>query len=290
MLSRRKATQPEHNDAPDLVGMSDAALASKGEDGHREVHVQGGKYLKSIIYGGLDGIASTFVAGMDSIHNRVNTHIVAAVAGQSNISLSVALVMGLAKLFAGGFSMGVGDWLATDAELSLAKAERAREAWEFENYPEGEIEEMVDIYVKKGLSEPAARRIMVILSKYPQAFIDIMLAEEIGISTDIFQQKPYMHGLVNFGSFMGWGIIPLLVYIIFVAISKTHPVAQEIVFGVCAAVTAVTLFIMGVIKGRLTGTNVITSGIITLFFGALSAGIGYGVVIALYKITGLAID
>lgn len=62
---------------------------------------------------------------------------VAAVAGQSNIGVGLALVMGLAKLFAGGLSMGVGDWLATDAELQLAKSERAREAWEFDNYPEG---------------------------------------------------------------------------------------------------------------------------------------------------------
>eukprot|EP01117_Protostelium_nocturnum_P011260 TRINITY_DN4090_c0_g1_i1.p1 TRINITY_DN4090_c0_g1~~TRINITY_DN4090_c0_g1_i1.p1 ORF type:complete len:272 (-),score=81.96 TRINITY_DN4090_c0_g1_i1:185-1000(-) len=242
---------------------------------HSEQHKSSGQFVKSAIYGGLDGVASIFVS-------------IAAVAGQKDVGVGLALVFGLAKLFAGGLSMGIGDWLATSAEVDLARTEKAREAWEFDNFPEGEIEEMVEIYVKKGLSPEAAKRIMEILSKYPQAFIDIMLAEEIGISSDIFNQKPWKHGLVNFTSFMIWGSIPLIVYLVFVAIKSQ--LDHNVIFGICAGVSILTLFIMGLIKGKLTDSNLFLSALLTVFCGAVSAGIGYGTVIGLEKWTGVRAD
>lgn len=62
--------------------------------------------------------------------------------------------------------MAVCDWLATDAEVDRATREEARETWEYENNPEGEIEEMVELYVKKNVPEETAREAMTILAKY----------------------------------------------------------------------------------------------------------------------------
>lgn len=62
--------------------------------------------------------------------------------------------------------MAVCDWLATDAEVDRAIREEKREAWEYDNNPEGEIEEMVELYVKKGVPEQTAREAMTILAKY----------------------------------------------------------------------------------------------------------------------------
>jgi hypothetical protein len=45
--------------------------------------------------------------------------------------------------------MAVGDGLATDAERDMARRERKREAWELDNFPSGEIDEMVELYVAK---------------------------------------------------------------------------------------------------------------------------------------------
>ena len=63
-------------------------------------------------------------------------------------------------------SMAVCDWLATDAEVDRAIREENRETWEYDNNPEGEIEEMVELYVKKGVPEGPAREAMTILAKY----------------------------------------------------------------------------------------------------------------------------
>jgi hypothetical protein len=55
---------------------------------------------------------------------------------------------------------------------------------------------MVQIYEKKGVPRDKARRIMDILSKNPKVFVDIMMAEELGISADTLHEVPYKHGLV----------------------------------------------------------------------------------------------
>eukprot|EP01116_Phalansterium_solitarium_P014065 TRINITY_DN3158_c0_g1_i2.p1 TRINITY_DN3158_c0_g1~~TRINITY_DN3158_c0_g1_i2.p1 ORF type:complete len:197 (-),score=28.27 TRINITY_DN3158_c0_g1_i2:8-598(-) len=142
-----------------------------------------GEYIKSALYGGFDGVVSVFVS-------------IAATSGTTS-SVSVALILGLAKLFAGGLSMGVGDWLATDAEVDLARRERAREEWECDNFLQGEIEEMVHLYIKKGIDEKSARRLVEIMSRNRQGFVDIMMSEELGIPLDVLDKKPWAHGLVS---------------------------------------------------------------------------------------------
>jgi hypothetical protein len=53
---------------------------------------------------------------------------------------------------------------------------------ELENFPEGEIKEMVELYTSKGLSESDARAVVEILSKNEPFFVDIMMLEELEIA------------------------------------------------------------------------------------------------------------
>ena len=74
--------------------------------------------------------------------------------------------MGFSSLVADALSMGVGDALSSKAEAEVAVRERQREEWEMDNYLEGEISEMIDIYRNKGMSADDAEMMVRTLAKY----------------------------------------------------------------------------------------------------------------------------
>eukprot|EP00483_Globobulimina_turgida_P001859 UN01861 len=100
-----------------------------------EDHKTLGDYVKPMIYGGLDGIITTFA-------------IVAGITG-ADFDSEVILVLGFANLIAAAISMGFVDYLSEKSEIEYIDSERKREEWEFENFKEGEIQEMIQIYVSK---------------------------------------------------------------------------------------------------------------------------------------------
>jgi len=239
-----------------------AELPSHAEDHSSDIS----KYIKDVVYGGLDGIVSIFVTVAAS----------AGVSSSHSFSWLNALVLSLAKLIAGALSMAVGDWLATDAESALAAYEQRREIWEYDNNPEGEIDEMVELYVKKGVPEETARRIMTILGKHKHAFIDIMMVEELGIAPDAKNESPTKHALATFVSFAMFGAVPLVAYLV-AAILQGHYGWQALVpFLVSAAATLLTLVLMGMVKAKATGTSLLWSTFLTVVLGALTASVGWG--------------
>ena len=96
------------------------------------------QYIGDMVYGGLDGFVTTFA-------------IVSGVA-VANLGSGIILVLGLANLFADGFSMAAGAFLALKSELEYYDREREREAWEVNHFPEGERTELLEIYKAKGYS------------------------------------------------------------------------------------------------------------------------------------------
>jgi len=96
-----------------------------------ENHRRSGEFVKSMVFGAMDGIITTFA-------------VVAGVAG-SNLTTGVVLILGFANLFADGISMGLGDFLSEKAEYDYVISEKARELWETQNYLEGEKKEMVEL-------------------------------------------------------------------------------------------------------------------------------------------------
>ncbi|MBN1330218.1 MAG: VIT1/CCC1 transporter family protein [Candidatus Heimdallarchaeota archaeon] len=224
-----------------------------------EKHKTGqGKYIKSIIYGGLDGIITTFA-------------IVAGVTGAA-LGIGVVLILGFANLLADGLSMGIGDYLSSKSEIEYQLDERKREEWEVEHYSEGEKLEMIEIYESKGVSKEDAIKVVEILSKYEKAWIDVMMAEELGIIQS--DDSPIKNGLVTFASFLLLGFIPLGSY----TLSLLIPALQNnsiYAFIIACVLTGFSLFTLGAVKVKVTGKNWLRSGFETFLVGGLAAATAY---------------
>ncbi|KAG7396327.1 hypothetical protein PHYBOEH_002462 [Phytophthora boehmeriae] len=245
--------------------------AEMGNHSHaQENHMTGGEHIKSGVYGGLDGIITTFAT-------------VTSVAG-SGLPHSVILIIGLAHLVADGLSMGLGDMLSSQAEADLANHERSRETWEFENYPEGEIEEMVELYEKKGISTDDAVLVVHTLAKYKEAFIDIMMVEELNIMPVDDEDSPLTGGIITFVSFMVFGVIPLLSYL-FNLIPGVNMSADATLYTSCF-LTVVTLFLLGAVKGSFVGQKWWASGTSMAINGSIAAACGW-VIGYLLQLTGI---
>lgn len=219
-----------------------------------------GDFIKSIIFGGLDGIITLFA-------------IVASISG-SNLDVETVLVLGFAKLVGDGISMGVGDFLSEKAEIDFVKSENAREKWEFDNYKEGEVQEMIDIYKEKGIDEQDAKTILNRMSKYPDFFLQHMMMQELELDSGIIDDNPLKNGAVTFISFIIFGTVPLLSYLIFHGLDVNDD-GTDWKFIIAIILTCVCLFIMGAVKGHYCNTNPIKSGAFILLNGALAAGSAY---------------
>jgi len=62
----------------------------------------------------------------------------------------------------------------------MRQLERAREEWETQNHLDGEIAEMIEIYIAKGMSRADATTVVGILAKDPRILVDTMMTEELG--------------------------------------------------------------------------------------------------------------
>lgn len=240
----------------------DVALAEaehRKKMNHNEDHGGAGSdYIKSIVFGGLDGIITTFA-------------IISAAAG-SGSDYKTVLIFGFANVLADAFSMGFGEFISGSAERDYALKEREREMWEVQNIFEREVAEMEEVYEKKGLSKEDAKTVVGIISKDPKIFVDFMMVDELGLLVDVDDKYGALkQGLVMFTSFVFFGLIPIYAYL------SGKGKGTDYIFGISCGLTAFALLILGATKGFLTSMNVPISALIMLFNGAVSGGASYGI-------------
>jgi VIT1/CCC1 family predicted Fe2+/Mn2+ transporter len=214
-------------------------------------------YIGDMVYGGLDGIITTFA-------------VVSGVAG-AQLGSNIILILGLANLFADGFSMATGAYLSSKSEQEYYEREWQREAWEVEHFPEGERAELYEIYRQQGYSEEDARRLVEIKSRDPQRWVQAMMIDELGLFPD--ERKPLFSALSTLASFVVAGSVPLIVYLVGLFVSLSPSVS----FPVALGLSALALFGVGAAKVLVTERSPFRSGLEMLLVGGLAAGVAYGV-------------
>jgi VIT1/CCC1 family predicted Fe2+/Mn2+ transporter len=167
--------------------------------------------------------------------------------------------------------MGFGDYLSSQAEVDYTKAEHTREKWELDNYPEGEKREMVELYMKRGMTEEDAVSVIDVMAKYKNFFLDVMMVEELGLMPPDEDDQPWKNGVVTFVAFVLFGFIPLLSYVT----ANATGASDSVNFIVACVLTGVTMFLLGAAKAKFTNQSMLRSALLMLLNGGMAAVAAY---------------
>ena len=213
-------------------------------------------YLHDFIYGAVDGAVTTFA-------------VVAGVAG-ADLDETVVIVLGGANLLADGFSMAASNFLGSRAERQRRERARREEDAHIELVPEGEREEIRQIYAAKGFTGQDLERIVEVITSDRELWAQTMMSEELGFGSS--EPNEYRAALSTLVAFLTVGFLPLLIYVYDLA--APGDVAKP--FAWSAALTAVAFLVVGGMKARFIDQSWWRSALETVLIGGLAAVLAYG--------------
>lgn len=206
-------------------------------------------YLREWVYGGIDGVVTTFA-------------IVAGVTG-ANLSPAIVIILGLANLIGDGFSMAAGAYSSARTDEDSYDQLRAIENSHIGKNPEGEREELRQIYSKKGFGGDELEKVVSIFSQNREVWIDVMMQEEYGVGPVL--KTPVKIGYHTFAAFVLCGTMPLVPFVL----DLPNP------FGTAIFLSAATFFAIGSFKSRWSNKRWWRLGIETLAIGMAAAGLAF---------------
>jgi|SRR5687768_2938856 len=218
-------------------------------------------YLRDWIYGGIDGAVTTLA-------------VVTGVAG-AQLSPWIILVLGFANLLADGFSMAASNYLGTKAEQDDRRRLERIEHRHIELAPEGEREEVRQIYQLKGFEGDELERIVELVTADRERWVQTMLIDEYGLPHAV--RSSWIAALSTFTAFVICGLVPLVPYLF----------GTEQSFTISVVLTGVVFVVIGSIKSRWSTSTWWESGLTTLLVGAIAATLAYLAGIILRQLLGV---
>ena len=230
-------------------------IAKHLEEEHRITPLSA--YLKEIVYGGNDGIITTFA-------------VVAGFAGaQANVGASLpvlsVLIFGFANLFGDGVSMALGNLLSTRSEQDVYSNEKGKESYEIKHNTKMEQIESIQILMNRGFNKSQAEQLVSLYMSNPKYWVDFMMNQELELPNPE-RDNPYKMAIVTFISFIFFGFIPLIPYVFFKGSS---------LFVASIFMTALALFLIGIMRWRISKQSFIRSVGEMLLLGGAAATVAY---------------
>lgn len=208
-------------------------------------------WLRAAVLGANDGIVSTasLILGVAAAH-----------ATRSGI-----LAAGIAGLVAGAMSMAAGEYVSVHSQADVEKAELERERRELKSDPPGELRELTEIYVARGLERSLAGKVAEQLMAHDA--LGAHARDELGIS-DTFSARPVQAALASACSFAVGAGLPL-------AMAAITP--WNVLLPLVGGASLVFLALLGGIAASAGGAPVLPGTLRVTFWGALAMGITSGV-------------
>lgn len=229
---------------------------------HKHKNTPFADYFKEIIYGGIDGIVTTFavVAGFAGASMTTDLTV--------QVSFLVVLLFGLANLFADAASMGLGNFLSVRSEKDLYNAKRAVEKKQVMENKDAEMAETINIMVSKGFSIEQAESLAHIYKTNHEYWVDFMMQHDLEMS-DPRGENEVMTGLATFLSFLVFGAIPLLPFML------QSEGSALLAFIFSSVGTLAALIALGLLKWRVIGTKLVPSLTEVVLVGGTAAVLAY---------------
>jgi VIT1/CCC1 family predicted Fe2+/Mn2+ transporter len=204
-------------------------------------------WLRAAVLGANDGIVST-------------ASLVLGVAA-SGASASAIVTAGIAGLVAGALSMAAGEYVSVSSQRDAEEADIRLEQRELHTDPEGELRELAEIYVRRGLDPTLATEVARQLTH--GGALEAHLRDELGLDEQRLA-RPFQAAWASALSFSTGAAVPL------VAVAAVPASAR---IAVTVVVTLVALGFLGDLAARLGGAPRRAAAIRVVVWGAVAMGV-----------------
>ena len=214
-----------------------------GVEAHR-THRAG--WLRAAVLGSNDGLVSTASLMIGIVSAGKNELVVTA---------------GVAAIVAGAMSMAVGEYVSVKSQNDIEKSDREMEIRQLAEDPNGELEELTQIYQSRGISRNLAEQVARELHQHNA--LEAHLRDELG-QHDATKARPMQAAIASALSFTAGGLVPFL--------GAFAPTLGGKALSIIAT-TFVGLIIAGIISAKTAGAGVGRTTLRIVIGGALGMSI-----------------
>ena len=210
-------------------------------------YINRSSWLRAAVLGANDGILSTasIAIGVAAASDMRNPIVLAALAG----------------LVAGALSMAAGEYVSVSSQADIETADLAREQEELDTTPKKELQELANIYIKRGLTKETALETAKQLTAHNA--LEAHARDELGIN-EITTARPLQAALASGAAFVLGGIMPLLASIFL-------PLQNMVLYQYLAA--TFFLIVLGTISAKTGGSSIPKAILRISFWGTVAMGI-----------------
>jgi VIT1/CCC1 family predicted Fe2+/Mn2+ transporter len=212
------------------------------------------QYWRDIVLGVNDGLVSMFL-------------LVAGVVG-GGLTAEQVLLTAVAGAIAGSISMAAGEYLATKSQEEVLDSEIALERVHIEHFRAQEVDQLRGFFRDMGVADDDMAGVVAAFSRSDETLLNAMKSLQFGVA-DSERRSPYMAMVMSGTLFLVGSLPSVLPFVI------TDDTGVGLAWA--AALSMLGLFVVGVVKTRVTRTPPIKAGLENLVIAGIGGFLAYGI-------------